>query len=57
MKTSIADLAVFDTLPEPVFDAIAAAAARTCGVPIALVSLVGADRQWFKSNIGLPGVE
>lgn len=50
-------LAVLDTAPEPVFDAITAAAARICGVPIALISLIDTDRQWFKSNVGLPGVE
>jgi PAS domain S-box-containing protein len=50
-------LEVLDTLPEPVFDAITTAAANACGVPIALVSLVDLNRQWFKSNIGLPGVD
>jgi len=50
-------LAVLDTLPEPVFESITAAAAQACGASIALVSLVDADRQWFKSNIGLQGVE
>lgn len=49
-------LAVLDSAPEPVFDALAAAAAQVCGVPIALVSLVDANRQWFKSNVGLEGV-
>ncbi len=50
-------LAVLDTLPEPVFDAITAAAARVCRVPIALISLIDAERQWFKSNLGLAGVQ
>lgn len=49
-------LAVLDTLPEPTFDAITAAAAQACETPIALVSLVDEGRQWFKSNVGLPGV-
>ncbi len=49
------DLGVLDTLPEPVFDAITASAAQACGVPIALISLVDAQRQWFKANVGLPG--
>lgn len=56
-QDALIGLGVLDTLPEPVFDAITSAAAEACGVPIALVSLVDADRQWFKSNIGLPGVE
>ena len=51
------ELAVLDTPPEPVFDAITALAAKVCEVPIALVSLVDQDRQWFKANVGLPGVD
>lgn len=53
---SLHELLVLDTPPEPVFDAITAMAAQVCQVPIALISLVDADRQWFKSNVGLPGV-
>ena len=48
-------LGVLDTLAEPAFDAITRTAAQLCGVPIALISLVDAQRQWFKSNFGLPG--
>ncbi len=49
-------LEVLDTAPEPVFDALAQAAARACGVPIALISLLDTDRQWFKAAVGLPGM-
>jgi len=49
-------LQVLDTAPEPVFDAMVSLAARLCDMPIALVSLIDADRQWFKANTGLPGV-
>ena len=48
-------LGVLDTLPEAAFDTITATAAQLCGVPIALISLVDAQRQWFKSSFGLPG--
>lgn len=48
--------ALLDTLAEPGFDALTQLAAEICGVPIALVSLVDRDRQWFKSVYGLPGV-
>lgn len=46
-----------DTVPEPAFDRITALAARLFGVPIALVSLVDAQRQWFKSRVGLEATE
>jgi diguanylate cyclase (GGDEF)-like protein/PAS domain S-box-containing protein len=49
-------LDVLDTEPEREFDALVAAAALVCGVPISLVSLVDSERQWFKANLGLPGV-
>ncbi len=49
-------LAVLDTPAETVFDHIVQAAAQACGVPIALVSLVDSERQWFKASTGLPGV-
>ncbi|MCZ8114677.1 EAL domain-containing protein [Silanimonas sp.] len=50
-------LGVLDTPPEPELDAVVRAAAAICGTPISLVSLVDADRQWFKANRGLEGVE
>jgi diguanylate cyclase (GGDEF)-like protein/PAS domain S-box-containing protein len=49
-------LDVLDSAPEQEFDALVAAAALVCGVPISLVSLIDSDRQWFKANVGLPGV-
>ena len=44
---------LLDTAPEKVFDGITLAIANICEVPIALISLVDADRQWFKSAFGL----
>ena len=49
-------LQVLDGPPHVEFDALTQAAALLCGVPISLVSLIDADRQWFLSNQGLPGV-
>jgi PAS domain S-box-containing protein len=54
---ALRELGVLDTLAEPAFDTITRTAAQLCGVPIALISLIDAQRQWFKSNIGLPGVD
>lgn len=53
---SLRDLLVLDTPPEPLFDAITQMAARHCGTDIALISLIDANRQWFKACVGLPGV-
>ena len=50
------DLVVLDTPPEPLFDSLTRMASEVCGMPIALLSLVDEQRQWFKSNVGLPGV-
>ena len=50
------ELGVLDSAPEPVLDSIARLASDVCHVPIALISLIDADRQWFKANIGLPDI-
>ena len=53
---ALQDLNILDSAAEPEFDALVAAAAAVCGVPISLISLVDVDRQWLKANTGLPGV-
>lgn len=54
--STLRDLVVLDSEPEQVFDSIARLASRVCGTPIALLSLVDEERQWFKANVGMPGV-
>ncbi|MEY2976688.1 MAG: hypothetical protein RLZZ435_826, partial [Cyanobacteriota bacterium] len=44
---------IVDTLPEQEFDDLTLLAAEICGTPIALISLVDSDRQWFKARVGL----
>lgn len=44
---------LLDTLPEQVYDDLARLAAHVCHTPIALVSLIDTDRQWFKARVGL----
>lgn len=50
-------LDLLDTEPEPLFDAIARTAAAICHAPIALITLIDRDRQWFKARVGLDHVE
>ncbi len=44
---------VLDSVPEEVFDDLTDLAAHICEAPIALISLVDEDRQWFKSKVGV----
>lgn len=50
-------LGILDTPPEERFDRLTRMARRMFEVPIALVSLVDKERQWFKSHLGLDATE
>src|SRR4030095_3150489 len=44
---------ILDTEPERAFDDMALLASQICATPIALITLIDTDRQWFKSRVGL----
>ncbi len=45
--------AILDTEPEQAFDDLVLLASFICNTPIAMISLVDEDRQWFKSKMGI----
>jgi len=54
---ALIECSVLDTEPERVFDDLTSLAARLCEAPIALVSLLDSERQWFKSAHGIGAKE
>ena len=48
---------ILDTEPERAFDDLALLASQICETPIALISLIDAERQWFKARTGLAATE
>jgi class 3 adenylate cyclase len=48
---------VLDTAQEQEYDDLVYLASQICRTPIALMTLIDTDRQWWKSRIGMPGTE
>lgn len=49
--------AILDSEPEQAFDDLTLLASYVCKTPIAMISLVDEDRQWFKAKVGISAKE
>ncbi len=54
---SLREYEVLDTLPEDAYDDIVSIASLLCRTPIALISLIDEERQWFKARVGIDANE
>ncbi|MBO2013046.1 GAF domain-containing DNA-binding protein [Hymenobacter negativus] len=50
---SLASYQILDTEPEQIFNDLTQLSAFICGTPMALVSLIDDERQWFKAKVGM----
>lgn len=55
--TALRRYQVLDTAAEQAYDDLTTLASAVCKAPIALISLIDQDRQWFKSRVGLDASE
>lgn len=51
-QNAVNRLQIVDTPDEQAYDDITRLAANMCGAPMALITLVDKQRQWFKSRVG-----
>jgi anti-sigma regulatory factor (Ser/Thr protein kinase) len=55
--TALREYRILDTEPERAFDDLTLLASQVCGTPIALISLIDANRQWFKARTGVAATQ
>lgn len=54
---ALRDYKILDTVPEKGFDDLAIIASQICETPIAVITLIDAERQWFKARVGVDVTE
>jgi len=54
---ALRDYKVLDSTPEQAYDDIVRLASYICKTPMAVITLIDSNRQWFKSKVGLEGTE
>jgi signal transduction histidine kinase len=56
-RAALQRYAILDSAPEPAFDDLVALASQICGAPMSMVSLLDAQRLWFKARTGLDAAQ
>lgn len=56
-QAALESYSILDSAPEIAYDDIVSLASAICGVPIALVTMIDKDRQWFKAKKGIDSTE
>ncbi len=56
-QTDLDSYGIVDTLEEQAYDDLTRLAADVCGVPMALITFLDGDRNWFKSRLGMQATQ